>query len=112
LHLDGKTEYGEVQFYFQYFNQLQELELRALVSMYGPPDEDMLQDSSQTLWACRYSGSNNLKVVHLPEILSVVSVQPFPRLDDNDPQNLWFVVEKPGLDDVELDDLFQDNEGS
>jgi len=39
-------------------------------------------------------------------------MQPFPQLDDNNPQNLWFVVEKPGLDDVELDDLFQDNKGS
>jgi len=34
-------------------------------------------------------------------ILSVVSMQPLPKVD-GDPEGLFFVVEKSGLDDVEL----------
>lgn len=102
MYNDGKTEFAEVQFYFQFFNNERKLEPRALVSVYGPPNEDMLRDSFQTLWACHYSGNNGLRIVQLSEIISVVSMQPLPRHDENDPINLWFVVEKPGLDDVEV----------
>lgn len=34
-------------------------------------------------------------------ITSVVSMQPLPRVD-GDEDNLWFVVEKSGLDDMDL----------
>jgi hypothetical protein len=73
----------------------------ALVSVYGPPDQQMLDDSFHTLWACHYLGSANLKIIKLKEIISVVSMQPFHQ-DEGDPDNLWFVVEKSGLDDVEM----------
>jgi len=43
----------------------------------------------------------DLCIVELSSILSVVSMQPLPRLED-DPEDLWFVAEKSGLDDVEL----------
>jgi hypothetical protein len=39
--------------------------------------------------------------VRVSTILSVVSMQPLPRRV-GDPENLWFVVEKSGLDDTEL----------
>jgi hypothetical protein len=73
----------------------------ALVSVYGPPDQQMLDDSFHTLWACHYLGSANLKIIKLEEIISVVSMQPFPQ-NQGDPDNLWFVVEKSGLDDIEI----------
>lgn len=113
MYIDRKTGFAEVQFYFQFFNNERELEPRALVSVYSPPNEDMLQESFQTLWACHYSGNNCLRIVQLSEIISVVSMQPLPRRDENDPINLWFVVEKPGLDDVEvagINGLFHDDE--
>jgi hypothetical protein len=73
----------------------------ALVSVYGPPDQQMLDDSFHTLWACHYLGSANLKIIKLEEIISVVSMQPFHQ-NQGDPDNLYFVVEKSGLDDVEM----------
>ena len=40
-------------------------------------------------------------MVPVTSILSVVSMQPLPKVDW-DPDGLFFVVEKSGLDDVEL----------
>jgi hypothetical protein len=40
-------------------------------------------------------------VIAVKSILSVVSVQPLPKVD-GDPDGLFFIVEKSGLDDVEL----------
>ena len=71
------------------------------MSLYGPPDPDLLSDSFNCLWACTYSGMDNLSVVPVTAILSVVSMQPLPKVD-GDPDRLFFVVEKSGLDDVEL----------
>ena len=73
----------------------------ALVSLYGPPDPDLLSDSPNCLWACTYSGMDNLLVIAAKSILSVVSMQPLPKVD-GDPDGLFFVVEKSGLDNVEL----------
>jgi hypothetical protein len=72
-----------------------------LISPYGPPDADMLEDSYHTLWACSYRGDDNLIVIPLSTIISVISMQPLPR-KPGDPENLWFVVEKSGLDDIEI----------
>jgi hypothetical protein len=72
-----------------------------LVSVYGPPDQQMLDDSFHTLWACHYLGNTNLKIIKLEEIISVVSMQPYNQ-NQGDPDNLWFVVAKSGLDDVEM----------
>lgn len=75
------------------------LKAYAVVSQYGPPNADMLEDSYQQLWACEYSGNQELKVISASDILSVVSMQPLPPRN-GEPDNLWFVVEKPGLDDI------------
>ena len=75
----------------------------ALVSLYGPPNEDLLEDSFHTLWACTYHGDSNLKVVNASSIISVVSMQPLPKLAcEEGLGELWFVVEKSGLDDTDL----------
>ena len=65
----------------------------------------MFDDSFHTLWACHYLGSDNLKIIKLEEIISesVVSMQPFHQdQPEGDPGDLWFVVEKSGMDDVEM----------
>lgn len=77
------------------------LETYALVSIYGPPDADLLEDSYHTLHACTYQGQDSLKVVKISAILSVISMQPLPLIGDEQEQK-WFVVEKSGLDDTEL----------
>ena len=60
----------------------------------------MLKDSYHTLRACLYQGDTSLQIIPVHSILSVVSMQPLPQLP-KDAENLWFVVEKSGLDDTE-----------
>jgi len=76
----------------------------ALISMYGAPDADLLEDSSHALWACEYQGDANLKVINISSILSVVSMQPLPKLssDEFGGKKMVFVIEKSGLEDTEL----------
>jgi len=47
------------------------------------------------MWACAYNGDDNLEVIPISAIISVVSMQHLPR-KAGDPENLWFVVEKSG----------------
>ena len=90
-----------MQFFFLIENEIGNLEAFALVSVYGPPDADLLEESYHTLHACTYQGQDNLKVVKISDILSVISMQPLPLIGDEQ-ENRWFVVEKSGLDDTEL----------
>lgn len=77
-----------------------------MLSLYGPPNHTMLVESSYTLRACEYKGQNKLICVPAVDIISVVSMQPLPCLP-GDPENLWFVVEKSGLDDVQLVEYYE-----
>jgi hypothetical protein len=61
----------------------------------------MLEESYQTLWACQYVGDADLRVVSTSSILASVSMQPLPPLPGERDDN-WFVVEKSGLDDMQL----------
>jgi hypothetical protein len=104
--LDGEIEYGEVQFYFLQFtndgpDDLETITAHALISVYSRPIQHLLVESSNTLWACQYTGVDNLRVVPLSSIVACVSVQRLPQLPD-DPSGLWFVLEKSGLEDVQL----------
>ena len=73
----------------------------ALVSVYGPPCQIILEETCYCLRACLYEGDSNLRIIRISDILSVVSMQPLPPRDDTE-RNLWFVVEKSGIDDTEL----------
>jgi hypothetical protein len=106
------VEFAEVQFYFfdrdddepdEHDDEPGNIDkvAYALLSIYGPPNQEMLEESSYTLHACEYRGDEGLRCLPVTEIVSIVSMQPLPRLPE-DPENLWFVVEKSGLDDVQL----------
>lgn len=103
LSLNGKFEFAEVQYYFLDRDEDEPGDpvAYALLSLYGPPNQEMLEESSYTLHACEYKGQENLRCLPVTEIVSVVSMQPLPRLPE-DPEDLWFVVKKSGLDDVQL----------
>ncbi|KAG6872236.1 hypothetical protein C0992_009746, partial [Termitomyces sp. T32_za158] len=73
----------------------------ALVSVYSDPDPDIFAESYKTIWACQNKGSTGLQVIHASNILSLVSMQPMPVFPD-EPKNLWFVVEKSSLEEVQL----------
>jgi hypothetical protein len=73
----------------------------ALVSVYSRPDQDMLEESYGVLWACQYEGNQQLIVIPVKTILSVVSIQPLPKQNDRE-DGLWFVLEKSGVEEVEI----------
>jgi hypothetical protein len=125
LLLNGQVEYGEVQFYFLSFaidsdfgsptpnDSNKTLVAYALVSVYSRPMDGLLNESSGTLWACQYTGNGDLQVVEVSKIVSCVSMQPLPPLP-NDPPGLVFVLEKSGLEDLELtgfEEGIDDNSG-
>ncbi|KAF5370373.1 hypothetical protein D9758_006949 [Tetrapyrgos nigripes] len=111
FRLNDIIEYGEVQFYFMRTQEggnpvdLDDIDqtgrFYALVSVYSRPDAGLLEESYNTLWACQYQGSQNLAVILVKSILSVVSVQPLPKQPDRD-DGLWFVLEKCGVEEIEL----------
>ena len=100
VNLNGEVVFAEVHFYFLLEDADKKLVPYALISIYGPPNAEMLEDSYHTLFACPYQGDFALQIIHVSLIVSVVSMQPLPRLP-GDAENLWFVAEKSGLDDVE-----------
>ena len=107
IELNGKIEFAEVQFYFLHFttDEADEKPIPyALVSVYSQPNQELLRESSNTLWACTYNGDNDLRVVDPSCITACVSMQPLPPLpaDLDNQDRLWFVVEKSGLDDPQL----------
>jgi hypothetical protein len=101
MMLNGQKEYGEVQFFFLVFvtDSSEMPTAHALVSLYSPPIQALLTESSNTLWACKHNGQE-LRVVPLTAIIACVSIQPLPPLPE-DPPGLWFVLEKSGLEEVE-----------
>lgn len=112
--MDNIQEFGEIQFFFRARVNNEEQTL-ALISVYGPPDDELLEESYDTLWACRYHGEDNFQVVNAKQLLSVVAMVPFTppaiALDGEElgeyGEEWYFVVEKPGL---EVFGLREDNE--
>ena len=105
IKLNRQIEYAEVWFYFLSFtsDNLNEAPLSyAMVSVYSRPVQSLLVESSNTLWACRYCGDEDLRVVDLSRIISCVSMQPLPPVPTDSGEWLWFVIEKSGLDDIQL----------
>jgi hypothetical protein len=81
--LRDKIEYAEVQFYFLHFATHDPDETPvpyAVVSLYSHPVQSILDESCDTLWACRYTGTGGLRVIKLSCILACVSIQPLPPL--------------------------------
>jgi len=89
---DGTLQYGEAQYFFQ-ATVGDNIKTLALVSTYSGPQLDLLRQSHNTLWACRYQGVHGLQVIEVTHIHSVVAMVPLPH--DND---LFFVGEKLGLE--------------
>ncbi|KNZ72397.1 hypothetical protein J132_03489, partial [Termitomyces sp. J132] len=82
-------------------SDLKELVPWAVVSVYSKTVPELLADSYGTIWACHNTGSDGLQVIPASNIISLVSMQPLPALP-HEPQDLWFVVEKSSLKEVQL----------
>lgn len=84
------------------------VEALAMVSIYNPPDYDLLKASFNTVWACSYSGTQQLAVIPVKLIQSAVAMVPWPKNSETATSGVqevpkFFVVEKMGLDVVEFD---------
>ena len=99
----GVIYFAEVKFYFiQMIGD--ERQAFALISLYSPPNEYLLQTTDGTLVVCRYRGEGALIVVSVKSILSVIAMALFPFLIDGHGEQ-YFMIEKAGLDVIEADTL-------
>ncbi|KAG6819020.1 hypothetical protein H0H93_016276 [Arthromyces matolae] len=117
IRLDGQINYAQVRFYYRNGGEDWDTDsssdaestdsdtksLRALVSIYSDPDPIIFAESCKTIWACRPGGSDSLRIIPASSILSLVSMQPMPAFA-HEPQDLWFVVEKSSLEEVQSEE--------
>ncbi|EGO01071.1 hypothetical protein SERLA73DRAFT_36961, partial [Serpula lacrymans var. lacrymans S7.3] len=90
-------EVGEVLFYFQLkINGIQKSV--ALVSLYSPPDQQLLHMSSGSVWLSEPQGNCLLKVIDVKTILGVVAMVPYSVMGLGQSQGRFLLVEKTGLD--------------
>ncbi|KAJ7602672.1 hypothetical protein FB45DRAFT_674897, partial [Roridomyces roridus] len=69
-------EIGEVLYYFQYQVGEGEPSTLAMVSVFGIPDREILQESFGTVWIAR-QGEAGIRVIRVQSIQSVVAMIPF-----------------------------------
>ncbi|KAJ7479029.1 hypothetical protein FB451DRAFT_1032003, partial [Mycena latifolia] len=68
--------YAEIQFFFQTEVDDEDLTL-ALICRYSPPDPELLRDSFKTLLVCDELHFDEMEVIEVDSILSVVGMIPF-----------------------------------
>jgi hypothetical protein len=84
-----------VKFFFR--SEIQgKIETLALVDLYSTPDMEILEESFNTVWLCAYEPGRHLTTIPAESILAVVAMVP-----EGD-EDLYFLVEKPGLDVISL----------
>ena len=72
-----------------------------MVSLYSPPDQELIKQSYGTLISCRYQGDGSMRIIPIGSILSVVGMIPHPKSSPRAKRNLEgnvYVAEKLGLD--------------
>ena len=80
----------------------------ALVSVWSDPDMDLLRESSETVYLCRYCSDACLQVIDVKTITSVVAMIPMtPR--NTDSSTHFFLLKKPGLEIQRLGDINTDD---
>jgi hypothetical protein len=87
------NHFGEVQFFFRSDIRGEVIAL-ALVSEFGPPDNELLAESSNALWVSHYLGNQNLRIIEIKSISTCVAMVPFTK----PPDGRFFVCEKMGLE--------------
>ncbi|KAG1844003.1 hypothetical protein C8R48DRAFT_780461 [Suillus tomentosus] len=98
---DGELEYHDDEIY--------RFVTVAIVSVYSRPDPELLQKSMQTVWSCKYHGDEALQLVSAKSIQSVVAMIPHrPKLQSGVVEDRFFLLEKPGLGLVTVDEEVKD----
>ena len=89
---------AEVYFFILWTHEGRETPL-VLISLYFTPDPRLLKASHNTLWSCEHQGDSALRFINAKTIQSVVTMIPhMPRIEVQQLQARFFLVEKPGLD--------------
>lgn len=79
----------------------------AVISVYSEPREDLLEASHGTLVSCQYFGDNALEVIEVSCIESVVAMVPHNPPHAMDTESHFFLIERPGLDIVNLGNIHE-----
>ncbi|KAF8200585.1 hypothetical protein K438DRAFT_1582373 [Mycena galopus ATCC 62051] len=73
----------------------------AVASFFGPPDEYLLEKSSQTYWSVQHQREADVRAFKIKSIDSCVMMGPDGQYrhhrDDESAEDRWFLMEKPGL---------------
>jgi hypothetical protein len=125
VDVNGATSIADVEYFFrlQFGEAIHSL---ALVTLFSPPDDDILRESHNAAYICHHSGVDGLTVVDVKSIIGVVSMVPdFQVTVEGDiiiPENRYFMVEAPFLklgalcgtlgqdDDIVDNDIDNDND--
>ncbi|KAF9038419.1 hypothetical protein BJ165DRAFT_1531512 [Panaeolus papilionaceus] len=99
--INSKYIFCEVQFYFLHELAHDGFTAFALISQYSDPGPTLLEQSYHTVVTCEYRGNTNYKVIPVSTITAVILMQPLPK-KYGEMKDLWFVVEKSGLDDMNM----------
>jgi len=100
MDVDGTFAIAEVEYFFwlQFGDMVHSL---ALVSMFSPPDQDLLELSHRAAYICQHGGIDALTVVDVKSITAVVSMVPDYQVtvegDIVVPNNRFSLVEAPFL---------------
>ncbi|EAU82543.2 hypothetical protein CC1G_11002 [Coprinopsis cinerea okayama7 len=112
IRIDNSKRFAEVQFYFL-ADEKNLSTAKAVVSLYSEPNHELLEQSKNTLYACSYHGPHSLRIIPISSIISLISMQPMPA-HPGERDDLWFPVEKSGLEDGEItgytDDLYDESD--
>ena len=76
--------------------------------MWSEPDPQLLKESSQAVYASIYRGQDTLQVIEAKSIVAVVAMVPM-RPADGDRSQLFFLLDKPGLDTLASVDELREN---
>ncbi len=99
--LEGTHRFGEIYFYFRCRCDGKETTL-AIISVYSQPNPILLTESHGSYASCQYFGDDNLVAVDVRCIESVIAMVPHSPPYSNDHEHHFFLVERPGLDIINL----------
>ena len=73
MDINGKSEIADIKYFFclRFGDVVHSL---ALVSVFSPPDQELLEESQHAAYICHYEGAAALRVVDVKAITAVVSM--------------------------------------
>ncbi|KAG1741395.1 hypothetical protein EDD22DRAFT_786704 [Suillus occidentalis] len=106
--INDRNEIAQVLYYAQLAIKIYRFVTVAMVSVYSRPDPELLQKLMQTVWLCKYH-DEALQLVSVKSIQSVVAmISHCPKLQSGMVEDRFFLLEKPGLGLVTVDEEVED----